>query len=208
MCGFVCVFVWRQEAFSVCVRVGVEVCSEGDTVAGVHKYRGPMWFQPLYWSGVIGSMTDSVGTGMLYVRLTAFSAFSLSLSLSFAPRIQSLYIAGFHLPPLHPRVFPEWRWKLILLSAAHPRQDCALRTGSRARSPRPDPPQNEEKQVFVSACKQDLKFHPLSDAEGPWLWPRVVSGINQNGSCKCRTVFIEKNAVPERCWSPDRPNCL
>lgn len=40
LCVYICMAAGGF--FGVCVRVGVEVCSEGDTVAGVHKYRGPM----------------------------------------------------------------------------------------------------------------------------------------------------------------------
>lgn len=43
MCAFVCVFVWRWEAFATCVEVWKCVCaSEGDTVEEEHKHREPM----------------------------------------------------------------------------------------------------------------------------------------------------------------------
>jgi len=65
-----------------CMCVGVKVCSEGAAIAGVQTHRGGGDFSLSIESGVIGSMTDAVAAGMLYVTLTAFSAFSLFLYLS------------------------------------------------------------------------------------------------------------------------------
>lgn len=66
---------------------------------------------------------------------------------------------------------------------------------SQASHPDPTCPANQRKQLFVSARERDPKFLPLSDVEGPWRWPLVVSGIDQNGIYECRIDFLEKNVV-------------
>lgn len=149
-----------------------------------------MWFHPVYWTGVIGSTTDSVAAGRLYVRPTAFSAVSPSLSFSLAHTctLSSLAIA-LHCPsspPAPPSMCLCWMGMEapFFSQAEHPRRDALknvpyVRRVGPLTPTRPAPETRKKQQVFVTACEQDLKFLPLSDAERPWLWPFVVSAIRK-----------------------------
>lgn len=75
------VLVWKTGPSEAWVWMAV-CASEQATATGECKHKGPMWFQPIYWAWVIGSTTSSTATGSLRVRQTAFSATSLSFSLS------------------------------------------------------------------------------------------------------------------------------